>query len=337
MLDRGEEDLPRSCALAATHANEHPTGWAIAARRFALVEVPLPWPATIEEAAGLPPGLAALLETLNAADPDAAPRLEAVVSEPGTVAPGRRRVVLLERSGGGRPGYTRLERQVAPGEVAELVAAWADGRIEPDASRDVRDIVVCTHGSHDTCCGRFGAPIHRALKVMTAGHPDIRIWRGSHTGGHRFSPTLVDFPDGRSWGRLRPEDLEALVWRVGSASGLRERYRGLGTLPTFYERLVEAELLFRHGWSWLERHVDGEVISGHRFSYPEEPDDVDDLAIVRISSTDPSGSLESWQAHVVRGEDTTTRGECGDEPWDSPSFHVTNLRQVEPTPPLADG
>jgi hypothetical protein len=333
----GDDTLPRSCAVAALRANEQPTGWAIAARRFALVEVALPWPADIEQSPALPPGLARLLEELKARNRDDAPRLEAIAPEPALSVAGRVRVVLLERSAGGRPGYARTERLVAPGEVTDLVAAWSDGAIEPDPASNIRDIIVCTHGSHDTCCGRFGAPIHRALTTITADSPGIRVWRGSHTGGHRFSPTLVDLPDGRSWGRLRPADLEALVWRTGEAAALRERYRGLGALPTFYERLVEAELLFRVGWSWLDRHVEGEVVRGHRFSYPEEPDELDDVAIVRISSTDPGGARAAWEAQVVRGAGTVTRGECGDEPWDAPSFAVAELRPLEsPVRPLGN-
>lgn len=331
MLDPAGVALPRSCALASQLANEHPIGWAIAARRLVLVEVPLPWPTAIEQAAGLPPGLAEVVAALESRAADDAPRLEGIAPEPAYSLPGRVRVVLLERSAGGRPGYARAERVVPPGEVAGLVEAWSAGTVAPDPPSEMRDIVVCTHGSHDTCCGRFGAPIQRALVALATGLPGLRVWRGSHTGGHRFSPTLVDLPDGRSWGRLRPADLGAILARTGDAAALRDRYRGLGTLPTFYERLVEAELLFRHGWTWLDRHVEGEVIEGHRFSYPEEPDELDEAASVRITSTAPDGSRAAWEAQVVRAGETVTRGECGDEPWVAPSYRVASLVPLQPT------
>ena len=51
----------RACAIASTAAGEDPTGWAVAADRFVLVEVPLPWPAEIEAAPRLPPGLGELI------------------------------------------------------------------------------------------------------------------------------------------------------------------------------------------------------------------------------------------------------------------------------------
>lgn len=326
--------VDRACALASRAAGEQPVGWAIAAQRFVLVEVPLPWPAMIEAAAAMPPGLADVLDRIGG--DDSAPGFEALVPDPEYSVPDRTRVILLDRAGDGRAGYRRAEYRLPAGEIADLVDAWGHGMaIDSDAMVPAasRDIVVCTHGSHDPCCGRFGASIYQALR-HTYARTGIRVWRGSHTGGHRFSPTLIDLPDGRSWGRLVPEDLSSIVQRTGDPSDLRERYRGLGSLPTYYERLAEAELLFRHGWTWLGRDVTGEVVVGTPFAYPEDQDELDDYAVVRISATIPDpagiGRQTTWEARIERGPDTPTRGECGEEAWVAPSYAVVRLEQVDP-------
>jgi hypothetical protein len=58
--------------------------------------------------------------------------------------------------------------------------------------------LVCTNGRHDVCCAIRGRP------VALAGHERYpgRVWECSHTGGHRFSPTGVLLPWGRTLGRL---------------------------------------------------------------------------------------------------------------------------------------
>ena len=59
-------------------------------------------------------------------------------------------------------------------------------------------LLVCTNGRRDVCCAVRGRP------VAAAGHAAYpgRVWECSHTGGHRFSPTGVLLPWGRTLGRL---------------------------------------------------------------------------------------------------------------------------------------
>ncbi|HEU4332098.1 MAG TPA: sucrase ferredoxin [Lapillicoccus sp.] len=76
--------------------------------------------------------------------------------------------------------------------------------------------LVCTNGRHDVCCAIRGRP------VALAGHERYpgRVWECSHTGGHRFSPTGVLLPWGRTLGRL---DVDAVGEVLESAD--------LGDLP----------------------------------------------------------------------------------------------------------
>src|SRR4030066_45800 len=76
-------------------------------------------------------------------------------------------------AGCGRPfdPYEKSEYVVPAGEIVPLVEALAEGpdglsrfrRYEEDTSH-VRDILVCTHGSHDACCGKFGYPAYETLR-----------------------------------------------------------------------------------------------------------------------------------------------------------------------------
>lgn len=59
-------------------------------------------------------------------------------------------------------------------------------------------LLVCTNGRHDVCCAIRGRPVALGGQDRFPG----RVWECSHTGGHRFSPTGVLLPWGRTLGRL---------------------------------------------------------------------------------------------------------------------------------------
>lgn len=65
---------------------------------------------------------------------------------------------------------------------------------------------VCVHGKRDRCCAKFGAPVYDA-----ATKADVEAWQTSHLGGHRYAATLVCMPGGVCYGRVQPDDVDALV------------------------------------------------------------------------------------------------------------------------------
>ena len=71
--------------------------------------------------------------------------------------------------------------------------------------------LVCTHGKHDACCARHGAPLFRALR-----HRED-VWEATHVGGDRFAGNVVCFPHGYYFGRVTPS--EALPVVEGYARG----------------------------------------------------------------------------------------------------------------------
>jgi len=75
--------------------------------------------------------------------------------------------------------------------------------------------LVCTHARRSACCGRFGAPVARAL---AARHPG-QVWETTHVGGHRFAANRSVLRSGR---RRRGDRRDQRV------SGRRDH---AGTLP----------------------------------------------------------------------------------------------------------
>lgn len=53
-------------------------------------------------------------------------------------------------------------------------------------------VAVCTHGRRDACCAQWGRPLVTALAVLGGD----AVWETSHTGGHRFAPSVLAFPSG---------------------------------------------------------------------------------------------------------------------------------------------
>lgn len=124
----------------------------------------------------------------------------------------------------------------------------AEGR-DPEATELEGPIfLVCTHGTRDRCCAKWGMPVYRALLEH---HPD-RVWQCSHLGGHRFAATLAVLPQGFVYGRVQPDEVPALVAAV-DAGELYDlaRVRGRAAHP---QPLQAAELLLREAIG--ERRVD---------------------------------------------------------------------------------
>jgi hypothetical protein len=175
---------------------------------------------------------------------------------------GRVRVLHFFRTGEQFSGYARRDYDVPRAALAAALEALAGIGEREDATgpheveAGVRDILVCTHGARDACCGKFGYGFYvamRGLAALRAG--GTRVWRTSHLGGHRFAPTLLDLPSGRIFGRLDASDAE-VVLEGGERllARLPAIYRGRCALPE-PAQIVERELWLRTGASFESRAV----------------------------------------------------------------------------------
>ena len=112
--------------------------------------------------------------------------------------------------GGGPAGFLLGTRVARPEDLDALdVDALARGDEAavraslPGLAPTAPVLLVCTNGRRDVCCAVRGRPVALAGE---AAHPG-RVWECSHTGGHRFSPTGVLLPWGRTLARLAPDDV----------------------------------------------------------------------------------------------------------------------------------
>lgn len=211
------------CASFTESLNADPVGSAFYAHLVVLVEVSLPWPKPVRDHPLLD-GVLGLMRT--AALPTrilaCEPFREAGADGADSVGADSVGVVVFRFDGA---GYVRTDTVVAAGDLVSTVAAeCADASLaipEPAAAR--RAVLVCTQGSHDICCGELGVPL---ADGATERHPDVDVFRVSHTGGHRFAPTALSMPDGRMWAFLSADDLDAVLTRSGSPADLQQKCRG---------------------------------------------------------------------------------------------------------------
>lgn len=93
-------------------------------------------------------------------------------------------------------------------------------------------VLVCTHGQHDSCCGRRGYPLYDALRQR----PELDVWQCSHIGGDRFAANAVVLPWGLYYGPVEPSEADELTAAVLAGDIFLPGYRGRSSLP----RVIQA-------------------------------------------------------------------------------------------------
>lgn len=210
-----------------------------------LVECPLPWPADVAQIPALTVaaghGTARVMAVVPLADEPHDDGLARVVHH--------RRVGTHELAG--------VDHRVEPGAVPELLASLLAEPAGDDLGRPSAvgvappQVLVCGHGRRDACCGRWGTLLHIEL---AAGADRARVWRCSHTGGHRFAPTAITLPEGRAWAYADAELIGDVVSRGGNVRALLEHDRGNVAFEP-WAQVVEREVFARLGWDWLTHEV----------------------------------------------------------------------------------
>lgn len=206
-----------------------------------LVEWPLPWPSDVAE-----------IPDLAAASAVPGVRVMTVVPQPVAGSDGRVRVVHRRRTGTNH--LAGLDHRVPRSEVADLLAALAADPLADHldltsvVGESPPEVLVCAHGRRDPCCGRWGTLLHIELAARWTG---VRVWRCSHTGGHRFAPTAITLPEGRAWAYVDADLLDGVVHRSGDLHELARHDRGTSALDP-WAQAVERGVFERLGWPWLD-------------------------------------------------------------------------------------
>ena len=211
---------------------------------YLLVETALPWPKDVGEI----PALAEVAQRLLPRNI----RLQALV--PQRSDPAEFRVILYSNLGGSSfAAYHRYETTSAGSvEMAvDRVLGVAD-RDHGDPTFECTDLLVCTHGRRDVCCGSQGTEL--AMAVAAAGaRPATNLWRTSHTGGHRFAPTFIVLPQGTAWAFADTDLVDRVLERSVPFADVAGNYRGCSGLVGSEAQALEREVLISVGWELMDR------------------------------------------------------------------------------------
>lgn len=216
-------DQPERCAVHAGRIDLDPGGSAFWVDELVVADVPLPWPKPV----WAKDGFTTVPEFVMVAG-QGGRRVRVLAAVP--LGDGVGRVVTHVRAGG---VYDRTEHHVAPADVGALLTLLlVDG---PDASPSTvvdtgprRELLLCTQGSHDVCCGTRGTAL--GAELVALGSYAVR--RVSHTGGHRMAPTGVTLPDGRMWGMVTLDEIVGILDHTIAPAVVAPRCRGwIGAEP----------------------------------------------------------------------------------------------------------
>jgi hypothetical protein len=198
-------------------------GTASTVRSWLLLEHPGPWGRFALPDSRLPDGLGDELR-MRAASSGVRVLL---IRRPGRSVEGSTWAFAI-RSGPEDPWIERVE--LARFEAALDLELDRLGRGEPLGAgipHEAAVFLVCTHGRHDPCCAERGRPL---AVTLSSAFPD-ETWESSHFGGDRFAGNLVVFPHGFYFGRVRPEESEAVARTYLDGRLDLERLRGRSCRP----------------------------------------------------------------------------------------------------------
>ena len=265
---------------------------------FLLLEWPLPWPSDLSEI----PEIAPVTEVLAASGV----RLQGLVPSAGD---GLRRVISYRwppATDGRAARYERSEVAVDPSDTVtaalELLGAAPGapggprrGHTADLPDEEVVDVLVCTHGRRDRCCGSLGTALAQELAGDDRPLGDgVRVWRTSHTGGHRFAATAIVLPHGTAWAFADTDALRRVVTRTGELGDLLPRYRGCAGMGSRAVQALERAVLGEVGWPLFDRPRSGAELGG---------------GLTELSVSDQSGTV-TWEASV-RVQREAPVPECG--------------------------
>lgn len=324
------------CSPLSGRRGEVPLGSARHFDSYLIVEIAVPWPRAmgrpLSEYPRTPEILRGPLEQASRSAQQDGRTLKPLAIDPDPVwsRPGYVRIMRLDVQPTPRSGYERWEYLVPVEEGPGLLEALYDpdpesrARYRPYQVEDegVRDLLVCTHGAVDACCGTYGYPMYEALRARLQGAGRTRVWRVSSFGGHRFAPTIVDLPEGRYWGNVTEGHLDDLVHRDGATSAVADIYRGSGAWSHPIAQVAEAALFQRFGWDWTTRTLDLESL--------DAGDDEKHAALLAtVSSTDTTDACQ-FVIDVDLVDDIDVTIGCTGLHGRVPVYEATRISEVGP-------
>lgn len=305
------------CNCLALESGLRPSGHAGDFQDAFILEAPLPWKLDMMQKAGALPQtvidlLALWLQEYR--DGKGYPHRPLVIApDPEYSREGYRRVMFYSRPEGAFAEYEKTEYCVPDADAGDLIWAWYQDRGEmprfepyraPDADA-TRDILICTHGTVDAACAKFGYPLYKYMRNHCT-HNGLRVWRVSHFGGHVFAPTLMDMPHGGYWAYIDKAQADQIASRSGDVAALEGHYRGWAGVEDGFMQAAESALWQMHGWDWFKWQKSGQIIAADDAEQPSWAD-------VQIRCATPEGKTGVYTVRVEVRQYIETIITTGDE------------------------
>jgi hypothetical protein len=254
------DEQPRSstmrCSSVTRQMDVRPTATAGSFEAVLTLDWPLPWRADASDHLDLEPIVTHLRSGRDVPGPT---RLQLLVPERSA------EVTLYRRPRGPFVAYERLRSDGDAATTVERAVALLDTRhsASPGAAETkmISEILVCTHGKRDVCCGSLGPAVHRDLSQIYAGSSAVRVRRTSHLGGHRFAPTVALMPIGTVWAWVDADLVCGIVEQSIPIDRAARHFRGSMGMDGPEVQALDAALLAEFGWSWLGRARTGVVVA----------------------------------------------------------------------------
>ena len=260
------------CNVLAIQKGLDPAGHAGDFEDCLIVEIPLPWKNSMYSKAGaLPQEIIDLFEVWlknYRQGKGYSHRILMVAPDQHYSRPGHRRVMFYTRQSGGFAQFDKTEYLVPTEQMGALSWALFEARDDlprfeayraPEADA-IREILVCTHGTVDVACAKFGYPLFKHMRSKYASN-SLRVWRVSHFGGHVFAPTLIDMPLGHYWAYVEEAQAAQIIHRDGDVRDLRGHYRGWAGFESSFLQVAEREMWQCVGWDWFAYRKSGQIIT----------------------------------------------------------------------------
>ena len=261
-----QEKQEHFCAQLAREDKEPLLGTATHVNVWLLLEVREPWRAKATTDNDLP----ALAQSYLAEQLAAIPASRLLFIRQPSPAQKRRRFFVV-RTDEAEPALYEFELDEYEALAALDFMAVIDADEAFAANRRAEPLfLVCTNGTRDRCCAKFGVPLYKALLDR---RPES-TWQSTHIGGHRYAPNVLFLPHSANYGHLTSEEVGPAVdaYLAGKLYDL-ERYRG----RTYYAPPVQAadtflrqalDLLDLAGLRLRTAELEGEDIWRVRFDLP---------------------------------------------------------------------
>jgi hypothetical protein len=216
-----------------------PRGTALNIDAVLLIELPLPWPKPVFNHPDLR-GLESLIHTSMGTT-------RVLACQPRDAKQNTSVTVFSKEEANFSRWIFELKSKDSLMELIETLIHSKPEKIDSNKHSEEKKeaVLLCTQGSHDICCGSRGT---RLAGLIEEQDSNIDLFKVSHLGGHRFSPTVMTMPDGRMWARLDLETLSSILEKRIKTEQVTKLCRGWTGAAKGPEQVAEIEIFKQIGW-----------------------------------------------------------------------------------------